>query len=149
TNTFDGSPLGGAESVQGRGVLTYDGSDLFSARIVADWGRIKNNPAIFRYAATNFSPLPTGPLVPAGTATPNTPLDPATRHEIFERDRISLFPGTHTEVEGGGLSAKLTWSFADMDLVSITGARRTKVEGTNDSDGLDTERMGYNHNDDR
>lgn len=149
TNSFDGSPLGGAESVQGRGVLIYDGSDLFSARIVGDWARIKNNPAIFRYAATNFSPLPTGALVPAGTATPNTPLDPATRDQIFEHDRISLFPGTHTEVEGGGVSAKLTWSFAAMDLVSITGARKSKVQGVNDSDGLDTARMGYNENDDR
>ena len=147
TNTYDGSALGGAESVQGRGVLTYEGTS-FEARIVADWARIKNNPALFRYAATNFSPLPTGALVPAGTATPNTPLPAETRNQIFEHDRISLFPGTNTEVETSGVSAKLTWSFADMDLVSITGARQADVSGTNDSDGLDTLRQGYNQNND-
>jgi len=147
TNTFDGSALGGSESVQGRGVLMYSGSD-FVARIVADWSKIKNNPAIFRYAATNFSPLATGALVPAGTATPNTPLPAATRDQIFEHDRISLFPGSNTEVQSSGLSAKLTWSFNDIDLVSITGARQADVSGTNDSDGIDTARQGYNHNDD-
>lgn len=147
TNTFDGSALGGSESVQGRGVLTYDGS-LLSARVVADWSRIKNNPAIFRYAATNFSPLPTGALVPAGTATPNTPLPASTREQIFERDRISLFPGSNTLVESSGISAKLTWAFDAIDLVSITGLRQADVSGTNDSDGLDTARQGYNHNDD-
>jgi iron complex outermembrane receptor protein len=100
TNSFDGSPLGGADSVQGRGVVTYDGSSFF-ARIVADYSRVKNNPAIFRYAATNFSSLPTGALVPAGTATPDTPLPAATRDEIFEHDRISLFPGSNTVVDTG------------------------------------------------
>jgi iron complex outermembrane receptor protein len=148
TNTFNDTPLGGAQSLQSRGVLTYAG-DIFSARLVGDWSRVKNNPAIFRYAATNFSALPTGALVPAGTATPNTPLPSAVRDEIFDHDRISLNPGSNTVVETGGVSARFGWSLGGMELVSITGARKADVSGTNDSDGLDTARMGYNHNDDQ
>lgn len=140
--------IGGAESVQSRLVLTYESGD-FDARIVGDYSWTNNQPAIFRYANTNFSTLPTGALVPAGTATPNAPLLPADRKAIFKDDIIALDPGTDTTVRTGGFSAKLQYSFGGVDLVSVTGWRRALVEGTNDSDGLATARMGYNHNDAR
>ncbi|MDB5725427.1 MAG: hypothetical protein JWQ16_2181 [Novosphingobium sp.] len=147
-NPYTNEHIGGSESAQGRAVVTKD-AGAFSARIIADYAWTQNSPAIFRYAKTNFSPLSTGALVPAGTATPNMPLDAALRDAIFKHDRISLNPGTDTTVKGGGLSAKLQYEFGGVDLISVTGYRKAHVEGTNDSDGLDTVRMGYNHNNDR
>jgi iron complex outermembrane receptor protein len=147
-NPVTGKHMGGAESFQARAVFTYETGN-FNARIVGDYSWTNNQPAIFRYANTNFSPLPTGALIPAGTATPNAPLLPADRKAIFEDNRIALNPGTDTTVKTGGISAKLEYSFAAMDLVSVTGWRRALVEGINDSDGLATARMGYNHNDDK
>lgn len=135
--------IGGAESFQSRLVLRYDAGD-FRARLVADYSWTSNQPAIFRYANTNFSPLPTGPLIPAGTATPNAPLSPADRKAIFEDNIIALDPGTDTTVRTGGIAAKMEYSFGDVDLVSVTGWRRAVVRGLNDSDGLATARMGYN-----
>jgi iron complex outermembrane receptor protein len=146
-NPFHNTHIGGGESAQTRGTLTYRSGD-FSARIVGDYSWTNNQPAIFRYAATNFSPLPTGALVPAGTATPNAPLPAAQRHQIFDEDRISLNPGTDTTVRGGGVSARLQYSFGGVDLISVSGFRKVHVDGINDSDGLDVARMGYNHNDD-
>lgn len=137
--------IGGAESFQSRLVLTYDAGD-FNARVVGDYSWTRNQPALFRYANTNFSPLPTGPLVPAGTATPNAPLLPADRERIFKDDIIALDPGTDTKVRTGGIAAKMEYSFGAVDLISVTGWRRALVEGTNDSDGLATARMGYNQN---
>ncbi|QNA86454.1 TonB-dependent receptor [Sphingomonas sp. So64.6b] len=147
-NPYTKAHIGGSESAQGRLVVTKE-AGAFSARIVADYAWTENFPAIFRYAKTNFSPLPTGALVPAGTATPNTPLDPATRDAIFNHNRISLNPGTDTVVKGGGISAKFEYAFGGVDLISVSGYRKAHVDGINDSDGLDVARMGYNHNDDR
>lgn len=147
-NPVTDTHIGGAESFQSRLVLTYESGD-FDARIVGDYSWTNNQPAIFRYANTDFSPLPTGALIPAGTATPNAPLLPADRKAIFKDDIIALDPGTDTTVRTGGFAAKLQYSFGDVDLVSVTGWRRALVEGTNDSDGLATARMGYNHNDAR
>ncbi|MFA6112352.1 MAG: TonB-dependent receptor [Sphingomonas sp.] len=140
------SHIGGSESFQTRGVLTND-SGPFSARIVADYSWTRNQPAIFRYAATTFA-AGNGALVPAGTATPNTPLPAATRDAIFNRNIISLNPGTNTEVSTGGVSAKFSYDLGGIDLISVTGYRKAWVRGTNDSDGLDVVKMGYNHNDD-
>ncbi|MEG3181349.1 TonB-dependent receptor [Sphingomonas sp. LT1P40] len=137
--------IGGAESFQSRVVLRYDAGD-FNARVVGDYSWTNNQPAIFRYANTNFSPLATGALVPAGTATPNAPLTAADRAAIFEDNIIALNPGTDTTVRTGGVSAKMEYSFGNVDLVSVTGWRRAVVRGTNDSDGLATARMGYNQN---
>lgn len=132
--------IGGAESFQGRGVLTYDDGPL-SSRLVVDYSHVRNEPAIFRYAATTFSTTP-GALVK--TPTPNTPLPEATRRAIFDDDRISLNPGTNTLVETGGVSSRLTYELDGVDIVSVTGIRRAIVSGTNDSDGLDTVQQGYN-----
>ena len=145
-NPFNGSHIGGSESYQGRAVLTNQ-SGPFSARIVADYSWTENFPAIFRYAKTNYT-AGNGALVPTGTATPNTPLDPAVRDAIFNHNRISLNPGTDTKVSGGGVSAKLTYDLGGIDLISVTGWRQTWVRGRNDSDGLDVAKMGYNFNND-
>ncbi|HWW57631.1 MAG TPA: TonB-dependent receptor [Sphingopyxis sp.] len=147
-NPVSGKHIGGGESFQSRLVTTLESGD-FNARIIGDYSWTNNQPAIFRYANTNFSPLPTGPLIPAGTATPNAPLLPADRDRIFKDDIIALDPGTDTTVKTGGIAAKLEYSFGNIDLVSVTGWRRAVVQGTNDSDGLATARMGYNQNDDR
>lgn len=146
-NPYQKHNIGGAESLQYRGVVTYDQGGAFTARVVADHARTTNQPAIFRYAATNFT-AGTGALVPAGTATPNTPLPDATRKAIFEDDTISLNPGTRTTVRGDGVSGKMQYAFGAVDLVSVTGYRKAHVEGLNDSDGLDVDKMGFNHNDD-
>lgn len=137
--------IGGAESFQSRAVVRYEAGD-FNARIVGDYSWTNNQPAIFRYANTNFSPLPTGALVPAGTATPNAPLTAADRKAIFEDNIIALAPGTDTTVRGGGISAKMEYGFGGVDLISVTGWRRSIAGGINDSDGLATARMGYNEN---
>lgn len=148
-NTATRNHDGGGRSIQGRATLVYDGDSPFSLRLVADATKLDNNPALFRYGATTFSPLTTGPLVPAGTATPNTPLPAAQRDEIFNQNRISVSPGTNTTVKTYGTSLKMGYDFGGAELISVTGVRRTTAEGINDSDGLDTARQGYNHNDDR
>lgn len=145
-NPFNGSHIGGSESYQARGVLTNE-TGPFSARVVVDYSWTENFPAIFRYAKTNFT-AGNGALVPAGTATPNTPLDPAVRDAIFNHNRISLNPGTDTKVSGGGASVKLAYDMGGVDLISVTGWRKAWVRGRNDSDGLDVAKMGYNFNND-
>jgi len=145
-NPFNSKYIGGSESYQARGVLTNE-SGPFSARIVVDYAWTQNFPAIFRYAKTNFT-AGNGALVPAGTATPNTPLDPAVRDAIFNHNRISLNPGTATKVSGGGVSGKLAYDLGGVDLISVTGWRKAWVRGRNDSDGLDVAKMGYNFNND-
>ncbi len=146
-NPFNNRYIGGSESYQARGVLTNE-TGPFSARLVVDYAWTQNFPAIFRYAKTNFT-AGNGALVPAGTATPNTPLDPAVRDAIFNHNRISLNPGTATKVSGGGGSLKLAYDMGGVDLISVTGYRRAWVRGRNDSDGLDVAKMGYNFNNDR
>lgn len=132
--------IGGAESFSGRGVLTYEDGPL-SGRFVVDYSDVRNEPAIFRYAATTTTTTP-GALVKV--PTPNTPLPAAERAAIFEDDRIALSPGTRTKVRTGGLSSKLTYELGGVDVVSVTGMRRAIVSGINDSDGLAVDRGGYN-----
>lgn len=146
-NPVTGRHIAGGKSHQGRLILTHDKGPL-SVRLVADYAHVTNEPALFRYANTPFA-AGNGALVPAGTATPNTPLPQAVRDEIFKHNRIALDPGTRTTVEGGGLSAKIEYSFGAVDLISVTGWRKTDVEGRNDSDGLAVAKMGYNFNDDQ
>ena len=146
-NPYNDTHIGGAKSFQTRGVLTYDGDSRLHARLVVDYSRVRNEPAIFRYAATTYNIASTGALVT--TPTPNTPLPPATRDAIFKDDRISLFPGTNTLVRTGGFSGKLTYDLGGVDLVSVTGWRKAHVSGTNDSDGLNVTKQGYNHNNDK
>lgn len=145
-NPYNGQHIGGAKSYQARAVLTYGDTGPFDARVVFDYAHVRNFPAIFRYAATTFSTTP-GALVK--TPTPNTPLPDATYDAIFNHNRISLNPGSNTLVETGGVSAKLSYAFGPVDLVSVTGFRIAHVDGINDSDGLDVSKQGYNHNNDK
>jgi iron complex outermembrane receptor protein len=146
-NTFSNTYVGGDWSEQIRGILKYSGDNPLTARIVVDYASITDQPALFRNAATNFSPLPTGPVVVA--PTPTVPLPSAQRSAIYDDDNYSLDPNTRTTVNTDGLSAKLAYAFPGMDLTSITGYRRTSAFGTNNSGGLATPpRLGYNHNDD-
>lgn len=146
TNTFTGKHIGGAESHQARLVMRYDPEGGFDARVVADYSRVSNQPAIVRWGATTFSPLATGALVPAGTATPQLELPAAQRDAILNDYKFNLNPGTFSTVQTGGLTGKLTYSFENMDLISVSGYRQTHVRALNDSDGLADARMGYNTN---
>ena len=145
-NPYTGKHIGGARSYQGRGVLVFDNDGPLTARIVGDYSHVRNFPALFRNAATTYSTTP-GALVK--TPTPNTPLPEATRDAIFDHDRISLNPGTNTLVTTGGISAKFTYDIGPADIVSVTGYRKAHVDGINDSDGLDTAKQGFNHNNDK
>ncbi|WP_174292166.1 TonB-dependent receptor, partial [Sphingomonas bacterium] len=144
-NDFDGSRVGGSDSVQGRGVLTYQGDNPLTARIVVDYSSIINKAALFRGAATIFTTTP-GALVK--TPTPTVPL-PADQLATIYDDHYNLNPNTRTRVQNDGLSAKFSYAFGGVDLVSVTGYRFTHVRGTNNSSGLSTApKQGYNFNDD-
>jgi iron complex outermembrane recepter protein len=146
-NLFNNTYVGGDWSAQIRGIVKYSGDSPLTARIVVDYASITNQPALFRNAATHFSPLPTGPLVV--TPTPTAPLPPAQQSAIFDDNNYSLDPDTRTTVNTDGISARLAYAFPGMDLLSITGYRRTSAFGTNNSAGLATPpRLGFNHNDD-
>jgi iron complex outermembrane receptor protein len=146
TNTVTGKHIGGAESHQARVVLAYKPDTGLDARLVADYSRVSNQPAIVRWGATTFSPLATGALVPAGTATPQIPLSQAQQDAIKKDDEFALLPGTFTTVQTGGFTGKISYAFENVDLVSVSGYRETQVRGLNDSDGLAVDRMGYNTN---
>ncbi|HVY83671.1 MAG TPA: TonB-dependent receptor [Caulobacterales bacterium] len=145
TNDWDG----GAQSMQGRGVLKYDNGGAFDARLVYEHTFITNEPALFRYAATQGNPSPTGPYVLAGTATPDTPLPADQYDQIFNHNRMFVDPGTSTRVLTDGATARMSYDFGGAELISVTGWRKVAVSGLNDSDGLATmPRQGYNQNHD-
>ena len=144
-NPYTGKHIGGAKSDQVRAVGSFDQGGPFTARLALDYSVIHNQPAIFRYAATTFSAMP-GALVK--TPTPNTPLPDSVRDAIFDQNDISLNPGTFTRVRSYGLAGKVGYDFGPVQLISVTGAREAKVNGLNDSDGLDTTKMGFNYNND-
>ncbi len=146
TQIPDGDRIGGGESYQGRIVLDWRPNDRFSGRFVADYANVTAEPAIIRYGATTFSTLPTGALVPAGTATPQIPLTRAQLNRIRNDHEFELSPGTDTTVETGGFTARLTYAFEGVDLISLSGYRGADVAGVNDSDGLAVARQGFNIN---
>lgn len=147
-NDYDGSHIAGGESGQIRAVATYAGDGPLSARFSADYSVVSNEPALFRNAATTFSPLATGALVTR--PTPNTPLPADQKSRIYDDDHYLLNPSSHTTLDTGGAAAKLTYALSGMDLISVSGYRKTHVFGQNNSSGLSTApRSGYNNNDDR
>lgn len=142
TNTFNGRSIGGGDSRQGRVVVSWRPDDRLDMRFTADYSRVHNEPAIFRYAATTFSTSPTGQLVT--TPTPQIPLPDAVRRRIFNDNEISLNPGSFTTVVTGGGSARISYRMDFADLISVVGVRGTEVRALNDSDGIDTARQGFN-----
>jgi iron complex outermembrane recepter protein len=145
TDDYDG----GARATALRGVVKYDNGAHFTARIVTDYNHIVNEPALFRYSATQANPSDTGAYVLPGTSTPDTLRPQNELDEVFKHNRIDVDPGTTTLVETGGLAARMTYDFGGAELVSVTGYRQANVSGTNDSDGLASmPRQGYNHNSD-
>ena len=146
-NSFNDTRVGGDESTQVRGVLTYNDGGRLTARIVADYSTITNVAALFRASDTTTSATP-GALVK--TATPLTPLNQTARDRIYDDDEFSLNPNTRTTVNTDGLSAKFNYALDGVDLVSVTGYRRAHVFGTNNSSGLSTApKQGYNDNNDK
>ncbi len=146
-NVYDGSRVGGDESGQVRAIIAFKGDSPFTARVAADYSTDTDTPALFRNAATTFSPLPTGTLVTA--PTPLTPLSAAQHHAIFDDNDYSLDPDPRVTLNTDGLSAKFGYALPGIDLVSVTGYRRTHVFGTNNSAGLATPpRLGFNNNND-
>ena len=147
-NLYNDSRVGGDQSGQARAILSYKGDNPFTARIAIDDSTVTNTAALFRNAATTFSPLATGALVT--TPTPLTPLTPDQHHAIYDDNNYSLFPNTRTTVNTDGLSAKFGYALPGVDLVSLTGYRHTHVFGTNNSSGLAAPpREGFNDNNDR
>jgi iron complex outermembrane recepter protein len=147
-NTFNNTRVGGDKSGQVRAVVTYHGDSPLTARFTADYSSVTNIAALFRNANTNFSPLATGPLVTA--PTPSVPLTQAQHDAIYNDNDFASDPNTHTTVDAGGVSSKLTYALSGMDLVSVSGFRRTNVFGETNSSGLSTApRKGFNNNDDR
>ena len=145
-NLFDGSRIGGSESAQGRAIVSYKADNPFTARVSVDYSSIHNDAALFRGAATTFSTTP-GALVK--TPTPTVPLPDDQRAAIYD-DRYNSNPNTRTRVMTDGLSAKLAYALDGVDLVSVTGYRYTRIEGTNNSSGLSTApKQGFNFNNDR
>ena len=53
----------------------------------------------------------------------------------FERDKISIDGQNFQHVTEQGLSARLTWDFSNMELVSITGFEKVKTLSHGDIDG--------------
>ncbi len=144
----DGSHIAGSRSGQVRAVVAYSGDSPLTARFAADYAVISNEPALFRNAATTFSTLPTGNLVP--TPTPNVPLSQAQHDAIYNDNLYAVDPKTRTTLDNGGASAKLTYALGGADIISVSGYRKTHVFGQNNSSGLSTApRSGYNNNDDR
>ena len=146
-NTYDDTRVGGDESTQVRGILTYNDGGRLTGRIVADYSTVTNVAALFRGAETTYSTTP-GALVK--TPTPLTPLTASEHDRIYDDDDFSLTPNTRTTVNTDGLSAKFNYALDGVDLVSVTGYRRAHVFGTNNSSGLATPlKQGYNNNNDK
>lgn len=148
-NIATGRHAGGGESAQFRGILNYKSASPFTARIVGDYSRVETEPAIFRYAATPVNTNPQGQFLRAGTATPNTPLSQADRDLVFKDNKINVYPGFDIFTSTGGVSGTLGYDFGGVDLVSITGYRKTEVYGFNDSDAIaERPRQSFNFNHD-
>ncbi|MBP7702159.1 MAG: TonB-dependent receptor [Phenylobacterium sp.] len=142
-NTYDGSRLGSARSNQVRGVLLWQATPRLLLRPSADFSRSASNAATARWAQTNFSPLPTGPLYTV--PTPTVPLSGAERKTIEDDHQFALNRPNGASGRSAGASLEATFSFADVDLVSLSGWRKLDSASTADSDGMArTDRDGFN-----
>lgn len=144
-NGFDGSRLGGGKSFSARATLRWQPSADADIRLTGAHLFNRTEPVLVRYAQTPFNPSPVGALVPAGTATPTTPLTPAQIEAIVDDNQFALNSPNFTRITDDSIALNANISFGSVNLVSVTGYNRTKNSGAADSDGLArTDRYGSN-----
>jgi iron complex outermembrane receptor protein len=108
---------------------SFGGYNERAARAQFDWHPSENFDALFNIHALNLDGsaiLFRANIIEHGTNN----LVPD-----FERDKISLDGQNFQHVTEHGGSAKLTWDFSDMQLVSITGFEKVKTLSHGDIDG--------------
>ena len=137
-NLAGGGKLGGSETLQARGIVLIEPDDAWSIRLSADWSRSKSNPATARFATTPPIPPAPAPFIP----TPQIPLSAAAL-QALEDGRFAINDPNTTEIEGGGLTAQVTWSGPVFDLVSVSAYRESSIQGAQDSDSTG-QRFGRN-----
>lgn len=145
-NVFDGGRLGGGRGVQARATLRWRPTSELDVRAIIGHSYTRAEPAVVRYAQTPFSPLATGPLIRPGTATPTLPLSDADLRAIQKDYRFALNRPNFSRFTDTSFVLDATYSFENVNLVSITGYNRVKNAGANDSDGFArTDREGFNN----
>jgi iron complex outermembrane recepter protein len=141
-NLFDGGTLGSSESMLGRLVLLWKPDLPIRVRLASSYSRVEAEPALARWAYTEFNDTPGEPLVPV--PTPTTPLDAATRAQIEDGTFNLNRPADAVAITFFN-SLEATYSFGFADLISLTGLVLGDTDGNNDSDGLGrTDKEGFN-----
>jgi len=108
---------------------SFGGYNERAARVQLEWRPSENFNALFNAHALNLDG--SAILFRANIIAPGTDdLVPG-----FKRDRISLDGQNFQHVTEEGGSARLTWDFANMELVSITGFDKVKTLSHGDIDG--------------
>ena len=131
-NVFDGSNIGGGRGYAFRGTLRWQPTADLEARLIVGRNYTYSEPALARFAATNESPLPSGPLQPPGTLTPTTPLTEAQQRAI-ERDRLfALNRYTFSRILDDSIMLDVTYDLGAAELVSVAGYDR--IENTSETD---------------
>ena len=147
-NDFNGGHLGGGSGFTVRGTVRWQPTPDFDARLILGHTYTRATPALVRWAQTPFNPSPAGPLILPGTATPTTPLTEAQQDAIKDDDRFALNRPNYNRITDDSVVLDLTYSFGNIDLVSITGYDQIGSYGEADSDGLArTDREGFNSGD--
>ncbi|MDB5578550.1 MAG: TonB-dependent receptor [Bradyrhizobium sp.] len=143
-NTFNNQPIGGGRGFSARGTLRWRPTSALDVRLYVGHIFTYAEPATARYAATPFNPLPTGPLIVAGTATPTTPLS-AAEIAALEDGQFALNRPSFNRNTDDSIALNLTYGIGGVDLVSVTGYDKVQLVGAADSDGLArTDREGFN-----
>jgi iron complex outermembrane recepter protein len=141
-NLADGGTLGSSESVLARLVLLWKPDLPIRVRLASSYTSVEAEPALARWAYTEFNDTPGEPLVPV--PTPTTPLDAATRERI-EDGTFDLNRPADAVAVAFVNALEATYSFGFADLVSLTGLVLGDTDGNNDSDGLGrTDKEGFN-----
>jgi len=108
---------------------SFGGYNERAARVQFDWRPSENFDALFNLHGLNLDG--SAILFRANIIEPGTDnLVPG-----FERDKISLDGQNFQHVTEHGGSARLTWDFNNMELVSITGYEKVKTLSHGDIDG--------------
>jgi len=108
---------------------SFGGYNERAARVQFDWRPSENFDALFNLHALNLDGsaiLFRANIIEAGS---NDLVDG------FKRDKISIDGQNFQHVTEHGGTARLTWDFADMQLVSITGLDKVKTLSHGDIDG--------------
>ena len=148
-NTFNGEKLAWSESLLGRLVLLFEPIEPLRLRLATSYSLVKAEPALARWAKTDFNPDPAGPLVfavmdppvPFG-ATPTVPLDRVDRERI-EDGQFSLNRPADARTVTFFNALEASYALTDFaDLISVTGLVLSDTVGNNDSDGFAQAREG-------